>query len=70
MCVILKKYIFQFQIDYYESLYAKLEKMENEKIFDTWFKVDVRPFKQALLNTVCKWGNLFKQHLMDHVTNR
>jgi len=49
---------------------AKLENMENEKIFDTWFKVDVRPFKQALLNTVCKWGNLFKQHLVDHVTNR
>jgi hypothetical protein len=44
--------------------------MENEKIFDTWFKVDVRPFKQAVLNTVCKWGNLFKQHLVDHVTNR
>jgi dynein heavy chain len=44
--------------------------MEDEKIFDAWFKVDVRPFKQALLNTVCKWGNLFKQHLVDHVINR
>jgi dynein heavy chain len=44
--------------------------MENEKMFDGWFKVNVRPFKQALLNTVCKWGNLFKQHLVDHVVNR
>jgi dynein heavy chain len=44
--------------------------MENEKVFDTWFRVDVRPFKQALLNTVCKWGNLFKKHLVDEVINR
>lgn len=44
--------------------------MENEKVFDTWFKVNVRPFKQALLNTVCKWGNLFKKHLVNHVINR
>jgi hypothetical protein len=44
--------------------------MENEKVFDTWFRMDVRPFKQALLNTVCKWGNLFKKHLVDEVINR
>jgi ubiquitin C-terminal hydrolase len=44
--------------------------MENEKVFGTWFKVNVHPFKQALLNIVCKWGNLFKKHLVDHVINR
>jgi hypothetical protein len=44
--------------------------MENKKVFDSWFKVNVRPFKQALLNTVCKWGNLFKKHLVDNVINR
>ncbi|XP_069702004.1 dynein beta chain, ciliary-like [Periplaneta americana] len=60
---------FKEQIDHYSDLYKELEKMEKEKIFDSWFKVDVRPFKQALLNTVCKWSNLFKQHLVDHVIN-
>ena len=39
-------------------------------MIDTWFLVDVRPFKQALLTTVKKWSFMFKQHLIDHVTNR
>lgn len=25
--------------------------------------------RQAILNAVCKWGNLFKQHLHDRVVN-
>lgn len=37
---------------------------------DTWFSVDTRPFKQALLTVVKKWSYMFKQHLLDHVTNR
>ena len=39
-------------------------------MIDTWFLVDVRPFKQALLTTVKKWSFMFKQHLIDHVKNR
>lgn len=30
----------------------------------------MKPFKQALLNTVCKWSSMIKQHLVDHVINR
>jgi dynein heavy chain len=44
--------------------------MKTEQIFSAWFQVDLRPFRQALLNTVCKWSNMFKQHLVDHVTSR
>jgi dynein heavy chain len=44
--------------------------MENTKIFDSWFRVDLRPFKKSLLSIVCDWGNLFKQYLVDHVINR
>ncbi|PSN46659.1 Dynein beta chain [Blattella germanica] len=40
--------------------------MEPVQIFNAWFQVDLRPFRQALLNTVRKWGNMFKQHLVDH----
>jgi dynein heavy chain, axonemal len=35
----------------------------------SFFKVDVRPFQQSLMNIVRKWGNMFKNHLMDNVTN-
>lgn len=38
-------------------------------MFDTWFRVDARPFKQALLNIIKRWSYMFKQHLIDHVTN-
>lgn len=58
------------QIDEYEELYKELSQIEQQKIFDRWLLVDNQPFKQALLNTVCKWGNMFKQHLVDHVINR
>ena len=39
-------------------------------MFDVWFRVDARPFKQALLNIVKRWSFMFKQHLIDHVTDR
>lgn len=61
---------FKEQIDFYEDLYKKLELIETEKIIDGgWLRIDVRPFRQAVLNTVCKWGNLFKQHLYNHVVD-
>jgi dynein heavy chain len=44
--------------------------MESVHIFSAWFQVGLRPFRQALLNNVSKWGNMFKQHLVDHVTTR
>lgn len=44
--------------------------MESVHIFSSWFQVDLRPLRQALLNTVGKWGNMYKQYLVDHVTNR
>jgi len=58
------------QIDTYEKLYSEVDEVEGTKIFDTWFRVDARPFKQALLNIIKRWSYMFKQHLIDHVTNR
>ena len=39
-------------------------------VFDMWFRVDARPFKQALLTIIKRWSFMFKQHLIDHVTTR
>ncbi|XP_050294546.1 dynein beta chain, ciliary-like [Anthonomus grandis grandis] len=60
---------FKDQIDFYEDLYKKVELLPMEKILNPWLRVDVRPLRQAILNAVCKWGNLFKQHLYNRVIN-
>ncbi|KAF2900340.1 hypothetical protein ILUMI_05842 [Ignelater luminosus] len=60
---------FKEQIDLYEDLYKKVETIETIKIIAGWLRIDVRPLRQSILNTVCKWGNMFKQHLYDRVIN-
>ncbi|XP_071372237.1 dynein axonemal heavy chain 11 isoform X2 [Centroberyx affinis] len=60
---------FKEQIDYYEDLYTKISKVEDFRVFDGWFRVDIKFFKVSLLNTVKKWSWLFKEHLMTYVTN-
>ncbi|XP_034084207.1 dynein heavy chain 11, axonemal [Gymnodraco acuticeps] len=60
---------FKEQIDYYEDLYADISKLEDFKVFNGWFRVDIKFFKVSLLNTVKKWSWLFKEHLLTYVTN-
>lgn len=59
-----------FQIDSYEKLYEEVSKCENAKVFNGWLQCDCRPFKQALLNIIKRWGFMFKRHLSEHVVNR
>lgn len=61
--------IFREQIDNYESLFAEIETIAPFQVFNGWFQVDVRPFRQSLLNIVRKWGNMFKNHLVVRVTS-
>lgn len=61
---------FREQIDIYENLFLEVENMKTEQIFNSWFRVDVKPFKQALLNTIRKWGNMFKDYLVETVTSK
>ncbi|KAM7420609.1 hypothetical protein PAMA_015032 [Pampus argenteus] len=60
---------FKEQIDYYEDLYSKTSKLEDFRVFDGWFRVDIKFFKVNLLNTIKKWSWLFKKHLLTYVTN-
>ncbi|XP_054565087.1 dynein axonemal heavy chain 9 [Eptesicus fuscus] len=60
---------FQAQIDSYEQLYGEVCRLEPIKVFDSWMKIDVRPFKASLLNIIKRWSLMFKQHLVDYVTN-
>ena len=60
---------FKEQIDTYEKIYEEVEGIEGTTMFEHWFRVDAKPFKQALLNIIKRWSFMFKQHLIDHVTN-
>lgn len=69
---ILSKYIYcsPTQIDRYEDLYVQVSKLEDSRVFDGWFRVDIRPFKMSLLNTIKKWSWMFKEHLISYVTEK
>ncbi|XP_078721925.1 dynein axonemal heavy chain 11 [Lampetra fluviatilis] len=60
---------FKEQIDVYEQLHARVAALEDARVIDSWLRVDVRPFKTALLNIVCRWSWMFKEHLIHHVTD-
>ena len=64
-CLILLFWI--WQIDKFEDLYLEVEKFEQEIVFEKWFRLDMRPFRQALLNTTKKWSLMFKQYMIDSV---
>lgn len=64
-----KNEAFREQIDHFETLYNEVECLKAEHVFNGWFKVDIKPFKHALLNTIRKWGNMFKEHLVERVTH-
>ncbi|CAK8676513.1 unnamed protein product [Clavelina lepadiformis] len=61
--------MFKEQVDNYEKIYCEVEEINPIAVFDSWFRVDAKPFKQALLNIIKRWSFMFKQHLIDHVTN-
>ncbi|XP_059938625.1 dynein axonemal heavy chain 9 isoform X2 [Mesoplodon densirostris] len=60
---------FKAQIDCYEKLHEDVSRLEPIQVFDSWMKIDVRPFKTSLLNIIKKWSLMFKQHLVDYVTH-
>lgn len=57
---------FREMIDGYESLHGEIDAIQPFQVFSAFFQVDVRPFRQALINIVRKWGNMFKDHLVDN----
>uniref|UniRef100_A0A8C5F0M4 Dynein axonemal heavy chain 11 n=1 Tax=Gopherus evgoodei TaxID=1825980 RepID=A0A8C5F0M4_9SAUR len=58
---------FKEQTDIYENLYIQMSKFEDFRTFESWFKVDMKPFKMSLLNIIKKWSWMFKEHLLKFV---
>ncbi|XP_053327234.1 dynein axonemal heavy chain 11-like [Spea bombifrons] len=59
---------FKKQINFYESLFCEVGDLENEKTFNGWLRVNVKPFKLSLMNVIKKWSWMFQNHLLNHVT--
>ncbi|KAG7506656.1 dynein heavy chain 9, axonemal [Solea senegalensis] len=62
-------YNFKEQIDMYEKLYNEVQGLKPVHVFHSWMRVDGRGVKIALLSVIKKWSFMFKQHLINHVTN-
>ncbi|KAL4669500.1 hypothetical protein H8959_008054 [Pygathrix nigripes] len=58
---------FKEQIDIYEALYIQMSKFDDFRVFDSWFKVDMKPFKVSLLTIIKKWSWMFQEHLLRFV---
>nr|XP_021498287.1 dynein heavy chain 11, axonemal [Meriones unguiculatus] len=60
---------FKEQIDLYEALYVQISKFDDFQVFNSWFKVDMKPFKLSLLSAIRKWSWTFQEHLLRFVVN-
>ncbi|MBN3294079.1 DYHC protein, partial [Polypterus senegalus] len=63
----MKQFLLYGQISIFEVLSSKVKSLEDQRIFNGWFQIDVRPFKFSLLTVISKWSWMFKKHLLDHV---
>ncbi|KFO26066.1 Dynein heavy chain 11, axonemal [Fukomys damarensis] len=54
-------------IDIYEALYVQMSKLDDFRVFNSWFKVDMKRFKVTLLNVIKKWSWMFQEHLLRFV---
>ncbi|KAF7259764.1 hypothetical protein EG68_06612, partial [Paragonimus skrjabini miyazakii] len=60
---------FREQILKYDRVYEEVEHLEDTRVFDSWLRADLKPFKQSLLAVIRQWSDKFKQYLVDHVTS-
>ncbi|KAM9845080.1 LOW QUALITY PROTEIN: dynein axonemal heavy chain 11-like [Aulostomus maculatus] len=58
---------FKEQINLFESLYVRVSKLEDGRVFCGWLQLDIRPFKHTLMNVIKRWSWMFKEHLLNHV---
>uniref|UniRef100_A0A8C4HI55 Dynein, axonemal, heavy polypeptide 9 like n=1 Tax=Dicentrarchus labrax TaxID=13489 RepID=A0A8C4HI55_DICLA len=47
---------FKEQINLFESLYIRVSKMEDRRVFCGWLQLDIRPFKHTLMNVIKRWN--------------
>ena len=53
----------------YETTYEDIAKLKDFITLDKWFRINIKPFKAIAMSLIKKWSNMFKEHLLDDVTN-
>lgn len=62
--------MFKDQIERWLNNYESIDSLCPEQhTFSTWLRLDLRSFKQILLNECCKWRHIFQQYMHDHLTD-
>ncbi|XP_076625371.1 dynein beta chain, ciliary [Colletes latitarsis] len=61
---------FKREIDYFMDLYEKCDQIPNEHVIRRWLRLDLKPFKQTLMNIICKWANVLKEYLVKRITTQ
>lgn len=51
-------------------MFEHFERLDNYNVISHWLLIDQRPFKHYVLNQCSKWGDLYKEHLLNYVLNR
>lgn len=51
-------------------MYDEVAALSPNYLCNGWLKLDLKRLNQAIMNIICKWSNLFKQNLKDHVQTR
>lgn len=54
----------------YEKIYDEVQGLEPIHVILGWMRIDGHAMKTTLLDIIKKWSLMFKQHLLNHVTNR
>ncbi|XP_022817840.1 dynein beta chain, ciliary-like [Spodoptera litura] len=58
---------YQAEIDKYNAMYDEVAALPSEYLCNGWLRLDLKRLNQAIMNIICKWSNLFKENLKDHV---
>lgn len=51
-------------------MYDEVAALPASYLCDGWLKLDLKRLNHAIMNIICKWSNLYKQNLKDHVMKR
>ncbi|CAH0400414.1 unnamed protein product [Chilo suppressalis] len=58
---------YQQEIDKYNALYDEVAALPADYLCNGWLRLDLKRLNQAIMNIICKWSNLYKENLKDHV---
>ncbi|KAI8425202.1 hypothetical protein MSG28_007025 [Choristoneura fumiferana] len=60
---------YQREINKFNAMYDEVALLPANYLCNGWLKLDLKRLNQAIMNIVCKWSNLYKENLKEHVTN-